>query len=256
MDSVNYIWLCNSDYYNPENFSSTSPVPAEYINNADIMAQKNPETSINIWVNLGEMSDRDIVYISRLAEALPKNCYVRDLNEIPAFKTDPIFAEKSNLAIWGKVDLARLYVIDHVLSDERTDTAYYSDFGIPVKDLSSDEITEKLAKKGCVFSYMKHPTRPPRIENGFFGINKSLKNIMRDLFIPRNKKLNMHDGWTAFWHCADKICGENLLDVEALLRYAIAIPSSTRGRVHFSETAEVKCLQSQLTPKNPPSLKT
>jgi len=159
--SVNYIWM------RPDGEASFEiPSPSFFF------LQKNaacyPDTQFNLWVEDPKAYER---------YAIPANVAPQQLNSLPAFSEVPVFSLGEARYMWAKVDIARLFVLKHVLDGTNaSDGAIYTDFDVKDVAIHSDALEERLRKYGAAFggTYVEvHNSRQiiSPFENGYIAFN-------------------------------------------------------------------------------------
>jgi len=181
MDVLNFVWLKDHNNSGPADPNYSFPIPKKDLDNAIKTAKENPDHQVNIWLNYMDLDANEKVYLKNFAEKAPNVTY-RDLNDVAAFRTNPLFQSNNEIDKWRKNDFVRLIVTEHSLSKENAARAYYADFDFNLPALSSDKVQGNVDRAGFVLCH-----DGTIIENGFFGFSNSFENtthFLRDKLIP------------------------------------------------------------------------
>lgn len=100
---LNYIWISNRTYYDPDGHLSRSPIPAEYLNNVFKQSEKNPQLQTLVWCDYRFLQEREKDYLERVSKVHP-SIQFKDLNEIPSYWKDSLFRApiRHKADIWEK----------------------------------------------------------------------------------------------------------------------------------------------------------
>ncbi len=242
MDVLNYIWLNNKQHYDAEKFFSESPIPREYLSHAAETAGKNPEVKFYVWVDFDEINPQKIRF-DEDRYPKPYNLFFKNLKDVKAYNENPYLAD-SSASFWKKIDLLRLYVVQHVLSNEKVSTAYYSDFDMNIPRLSSSLVQTPLKNVGFVFCY-DFDLAGLFFENGFLGIDGLNDRSLRWLKTFISSAIKSYDkypnGWNVYCKIAQSICRskkyEAVVDLEkyGFLASTLWGAGSIGGRVSFKD---------------------
>ena len=175
---VNYVWL-NAEPDVPDRVAESS-VPLRYLDEAYANARRYPAVRFKIWFDesMLDARTRRCVGDHRQRRA-PANIAFSDLNQIPAFRAEPIFADAARTDIWARVDYARLLVLDHALASEPETYVVYADFDIPRLHLRAAR--KKMEAHGVVLvtgGAIRHwppclNRRRADLQNSYLGFQKA-----------------------------------------------------------------------------------
>ncbi len=171
---VHYVWI-NSNNDVPEGCLCT--VPLHYLDHVYKNAIKYPSALFTVWVDKSMIDLRsDFFVMSHGYLAAPNNVEFRNLRDIQAISDLAFFNEDCSddiyqgrkLNIWGRVDLARLYVLEQALNDEPDFYHLYVDFDIIDINIYDPKMYRALATEGIFIG--QDPNG--RIENGYMCVGK------------------------------------------------------------------------------------
>ncbi|MFN3700663.1 MAG: hypothetical protein ACK4VI_03970 [Alphaproteobacteria bacterium] len=193
---LNYVWI-NRAPFQPDISNKNAPlcgVPLECVDNVILNAKRYPQTKVMLWLDKSLLDDMSLFWVSsHIYNAGIKNVQIRDLAEIPSFRDNAVLfdwrrdisklAEKKARTedekhnIWGRVDLARLLAVRHVL-EEGAQYALYTDFDNQETFLDDPLMTQKLLRNQMVYGL----TRDKRkiFENSYFAFGA---NILKTGFL-------------------------------------------------------------------------
>lgn len=220
-NSLNYVWINNRSYYDPASFSSGSPIPVEFLQNAFEVAAQNPGVTARIWCDFDLMSEEQKHFLLKM-KSKPKNLTIRSLCDIKAYLDMPVFEKRRSHAkrepkdwtIWHKVDMARMIVLEHALVKEKDEIAYYSDMDIQSLNLQDHRLASIVKTFGMVCNQ-----NGTCIENQFLGLHKKRRSWIRNNFIPSildGFEQGYSDGWWGFTSCVEKLAIKSKTDPYSL----------------------------------------
>ncbi len=208
---LNYIWISKEkqeETANPE--EPENPMMEKYSNNVSCISNANPDVDVLLWVDNHLLNSSQRIFLENLSSAHP-NLSVRDLNEIPKYREDPIFSKSERLPhdecepIWQKVDFARVVVLDHVLATEDAAEVYYSDLDIVDPHIASDAVQSILNNHGMVFAKCDRNGRNEvaYLENQFMGFRRKAADFVSDRLLPVVKEEidQGKNGWPPLCRC-------------------------------------------------------
>jgi|GEM_PF-2446838 len=258
--ALNYVWISDRNYYDPSQFASRSPIPAEYLNNALCIAGQNPDVTTLIWYDPSLVTKAETQVLEDLP-LKPANVKFMDLRDVSAYRNLPLFAlpnetpnptQNPHAVIWKKVDLARMLVLDHVFRRMKAKEAIYSDFDIIQPEVRAPELKTLLNKFGVFFSKFDRDGQVDRpfVENGFMGFKHTRAPAIRRMFIRKTLEEyadgSVMNGWLAFRSCAVELSNAIQQDVNTT---SVLIRSFWGGeKPHFSPYQLV--LGQKPTPQN------
>jgi len=234
---LNYAWIGNKDYYCSEKFRSRSPIPAEFLNNVDQVAQKLSDITIWIWCDDAELTRRGKEVLLAFKQRHP-NLHLKNLNNVPTYRENPVFEkiqkEPQAVKIWHKVDLLRLLVLAHVFKTTDVTWAFYSDFDVADPEIHSQRTRLILDKHSLLLNNSCVTPEETFIENNFMGFHRAISDEITQRFIPETVasfSRNKFSGWDAFWKCALEFCAIKKISVGDISFYHPSI--RTKGRHKF-----------------------
>lgn len=194
-----FLWITSEEDSNDASPQGLSVIPVPCLNNAYRIAEETPAVQVQIWLETPPFPET----ASRPASGLrpvPANVRFKNLNEIEDYRTGPLFrqAEGSlydggNL-IWQKVDLARLVMLDHILSTQDIDRAFYADLDIADPQVSTPRMKAILQKHGMVFAKNKRHGGEYMLENQFMGFDRQALPALKDLLEKTRRDIDANDG--------------------------------------------------------------
>ena len=193
---MNYVWI-NKEPVEPSGEGALCGVPLNHLDKAFRNAEKYPEATFNLWVDFSLLDDMSRFFITSHAYfSAPENLKICDLNDIPAYRELELFRGKSLSDIFARVDLARLFAMEHCFDTTETENVFYSDFDVDDVKLNSPQTSRTLAKYGMFFGTVGCG----RLENGYMVFRQGegggfLKNKLLPKTIEDAKK--GWDGWSA-----------------------------------------------------------
>lgn len=151
---VNYIWIGKTA--DPAEKSLCS-VPLKLLDKAYENARQYPKAKFLIWVDKSMIDPlSDFFVLSHGYLSAPENIEFRNLREVETINELDFFNKgcdedierfrKAN--IWGRVDLARLLVLQHQLLDEPDLFQLYTDFDIPNVKLNDPKMHAAMQERG------------------------------------------------------------------------------------------------------------
>lgn len=206
--SLNFVWKQAIPKALPEESALSCPIPDDLIANVENIARTYPELPINIWVDIYGIGNHPVRLMQALDEniAFP-NIKFNALDSISAYTTNPLFEKPFNgfehphAVIWQQVDLARLYVLNHLLVSEPDKGVIYSDMDrrltpnireklIEISALSTEDTpsihflkaSAKLSRHGMVVGKDRGHSHP---ENQFIGFKPTRLRFLRDELVPK-----------------------------------------------------------------------
>jgi len=271
-NSLNFVWInaVRETSLKPEDFLSC-PIPELYRQNVARIAQSMPSLPITIWVDVAGVGNNSVEIVKAVgAQSNIPNVTFRSLDDVPAYHTNPVFEKASvNLdrpydPLWQQVDMARLLVLDHCLSDG-DHKAIYSDFN---RDISPEIIKESMVRletqgfvvgdgfqsgfQGYLYGDNKYSNNF-RPENQFIGVSKTQHSFFRNEVCRLSAHGIEHgsNGWEGF---------SDAFKLHALQSYrmtihdiAITVPriqNARSAKEHYGQTAS-KPLSAQSAPPQP-----
>lgn len=223
--TLNFVWIGgNISYYDPTRSCCGSLIPADLLNNAFLFAHKNPEVETFIWFDSACYERHEIQFFNNRC-APPPSVRFRDLRTIPSYDENDRMNHPRCQDVWKKVDLARLTVLNHVLSVSDTTQAFYSDFDIRSFCLNAARIQDPLKKNGFLFNLNGSGNGGAAIENQFMGFSKQTQKLLeRDILSTVRQCLEQGapNGWLPFAVCAQRVFGlKKALQDGSVLTYSL-----------------------------------
>ncbi len=155
-------------------------------------AENNPDAEINFWYDSELTTDTSVAKTSHLLEKLctEKNVRLRDLRDLPIVKEKP-FSLSSRLPVYFRIDLAREFILYHLMYSRKTTYAVYADIDmqpLPKGELFDTDTLHNLTEYGIVLS----KGGCHGYENGFQMVShhnadllRAKKRVLIDLNITR-----------------------------------------------------------------------
>ena len=234
---LNYVWI-NVEKFEPREGGPTVGLP-HYINIAIENALRYPETQTNIWMDFNLLDQGSI----DAARSLVSGAKIRicNLQDIKAYKDRSgqggIFDAERELSddaarsissgggknIWGRVDFAKILVLEHCLEATDAEEIFYSDFDVLDVSVDKPEITSRLKNHGIMAAWVgKYEYgQTGRLENGYIAIGREqldralFKKIIERTEEEAQQGLDGHDGlerpliaWAREKYPLKKWCGD------------------------------------------------
>lgn len=221
---LNYVW-CNREPFTPTTGVDCG-VPLHYVDKAIDNAKRYPDTAVNVWLDNDLLDAKSIALTkAHIEKSGLSNIHLHDLCEIPAFRAEreglfdphrdvvairglkPEQITHQHHNVWGRVDLARLLVVDHCLETTRAKDVLYSDFDTDDARLNDPQAQKMLEKYGVVLGCVDHPAKDgspawTEVENSYFGFRKSNmdKGLLKDIIDgARDMVAKGHDGYGPYY---------------------------------------------------------
>lgn len=212
--SLNFIWIA----------ATQRNIPEPLMVNARAIADKYPKVTINIWLDMCGVGNNTPALLQRMnKECSDFNITFQSLDEIPEYTINPLFRKphvnlkKANDPLWQRVDLARLLVLDYVLTHHDFDDAIYSDLDINLTKSFQETFTEfvtspdNTAASEIEGEFITHNFSAPAafltasdtlnehglvvgrkalgrgVENHFIGIGRDKVSFLRDVMINETR---------------------------------------------------------------------
>lgn len=193
---LNYVWI-NVEKFEPREGGPTTGLP-HYINIAIENALRYPETQTNIWMDFNLLDQGSIdAARSLVSDAKIKICNLQDIKAYKdrsepggVFDPERQLSEDSEMSIssgrrkniWGRVDFAKILVLEHCLKETDAEEIFYSDFDVPDVSVDIPEVTSRLRNHGIMTAWVGEYEygQTGRLENGYIAIGR--EKLDRALF--------------------------------------------------------------------------
>jgi|GEM_PF-6802104 hypothetical protein len=182
---VNYVWM---DQKKDRPQAIPTYLFARLQQNASLYA----DAKIQLWTEGCRKNYEDY--------AIPSNLTVCNLNSIPSFTDDPLLApilsSDKEEYIWTKVDVARLLVLRHVLTQNEGAIVVYSDFDVPDIAINSKRFEKCLSKNGAVFAATFDPESNEIwncSENGYMAFVSRRLNLLDYIITVVSEEINQNN---------------------------------------------------------------
>ena len=191
---INYVWI-NKEMDSGDRKAMCS-VSFKHIDCAYKNARKYPDARVKIWIDYRFLDERSKECLQNHHDMFaPKNVEFCDLNDIESYRENETFKPGTTKDIWGRVDLARLIVLDHVLKNEPEPHVFYADFDVP--DMKIEDARRLMDTHGLALGTTGAEHGPlgrillsdhDLLENGYFAFKKSengagfLKDLLAKTF--------------------------------------------------------------------------
>lgn len=183
MVSVNYIWLCAKRPEQP-NQSYATQLPLHNFKRMYANAERYSGTEFNLWLDFRQLTLSDHFFLDSQRHFLNvHNIEIRNLCEIPDYKTDKGFEPDTNTTIYARADYARVLVLSflHQLRPERT--SIYSDLDCEDIMIADSRVQDTLEQYGIAYGIWND-----RICNGFIGVKGPTGlQFLTDYLLPKTK---------------------------------------------------------------------
>ncbi len=180
---VNYVWI-NEDEGAKDGVSCA--VPLRYMDIAYENAIKYPQAQFTIWLDHALFDPMThFMMMSHGYLNAPSNVEFKNLRDIKAYAQCDVYDIEKPKNIWARVDLARLLVLQHQLSDENNKADYqiYSDFDVPDVRLDCDRMFSIMHKHGL---FVGETLKYNILENGYLGFDKDQgRDFLESRLLPR-----------------------------------------------------------------------
>lgn len=235
---LNYVWINKQPLGHSKSGELEGELlPDKYVANVVKLALMYPQTEFILWTDANLMTALGIVRLRDVFSAQNglSNISVRDLNEIPGYKDEPFFTALSDAdvdvpsnsgyaLIWRKVDLARIIVLDYMLSTKDDAIIFYCDLDIIDPQISSPRVHELLVQNGLVFARTDRNGLAVGygLENQFIGVNQNGRSFITNHLLPATRQSTIErggSGWEPLKRCVrEKFPRARLYDVSVMTR--------------------------------------
>jgi hypothetical protein len=190
--AVNYVWI-NKDCparpkaKPPSGGDAKQPscsVPLNLLDKAYENAKRYPAADFTIWYDKAMMDPlSEFFMISHSYLNAPANVEFKDLRTLDAYEALGVFSVSQPKDIWARVDLARLLVLQHGLSQAGTqDYQLYSDFDVEDLCLNSTRMQCSLKDEGL---FLGATIEHNMLENGYMCFDRNAgAAYLKDRLIP------------------------------------------------------------------------
>lgn len=205
---LNYVWVNKEPFARDD--KKSCGVPLHYLDHSIANAKRYSDTQVDVWLDNSLLDQSSIDMAARhLAASGASNIHLRNLNDIPSFHdlkstlldhTRDIAALRAispeeqtfeHHNIWGRVDLARLLVLQHSLEKSGVHDVIYSDFDATDVFLDDPKAQTNLEKYGMAFGLAPSSTtgKYEVIENGYLAFRRDrMDKALFDRILSETKK--------------------------------------------------------------------
>jgi hypothetical protein len=195
LKALNLLWIY------PEFLSGDKeyfqPIPDKTIENIFFVCGQNPAIDVRLWIDKQRLTLQQINFIKSLEELCPsKNLIVRDLREISAYASEPLFNKSDSSSdwrwnkhslIWQQVDAARILAC----LDGSYDQSFYADADITNLKIENQIIQSIMRNHGLILAGGVGSTGYAWYENQMFGFTPTHRDFFEALY-----KRSLEDAYT------------------------------------------------------------
>jgi hypothetical protein len=178
--AVNYVWInkdCPAELKAKKRSGGDAKqpscsMPLNLLDKAYENAKRYPAADFTIWYDKAMMDPlSEFFIISHGYLNAPSNVVFRNLRTLDAYDALDVFSVYEPKDIWARVDLARLLVLQHGLSQAETrDYQLYSDFDVEDVGLNSTRMQCSLRDEGL---FLGATIEHNMLENGYMCFDKN-----------------------------------------------------------------------------------
>jgi hypothetical protein len=185
--AYNLLWIAPTFPASDEEFRQ--PIPGQTIENMYGIAERNPTSDVQLWIDSKRMTDTQMGWLERMiGNCQSDNMALHNFREVPEYDNHPLYNQPDDSPnwrfdkhslIWRQVDVARILACLH--SDQ--DQVFYSDADVTNLVLDSDEIQSRMEKHGIILAgAVDEKSGYPWYENQLFGFDGRKRGFFRQLY--------------------------------------------------------------------------
>ncbi|MBU1136077.1 MAG: hypothetical protein ABIG37_02270 [Nanoarchaeota archaeon] len=190
--AYNLLWI--SPHFPTSGEEFRQPIPDQTIENIYGIAERNPNTDVQLWIDSRRMTDAQIGWLEKIiGKSSSINMVLHDFRNVPEYNNHSLYNQPDDSPnwrfdkhslIWRQVDAARILAC----LQSGQDQVFYSDADVTNLIVDSDEVQSRIKKHGIILAgAVDEKSGYPWYENQLFGFDSRKRDFFRLLY---NRTLN------------------------------------------------------------------